>query len=150
MYQKLGKWVEAAKEHPPHQVEKHIQQSLVLEIRSEAKKRKIRQGEECFVCGESIKEVLRKHHLVLVAAYPEFELETNKHMVLLCENHHHLTHCLIYNERGGLSWQSVQKLKAAGYWEAFCELDKMAAEALKKLSLRQKYINDNKQMDLAL
>lgn len=150
IYSNIGKWQEAVKENPPHDVERITQESLVIKIRKGAKKTKVHQGDECFVCGDKMKEVLRKHHLVLVSAYPLFELETNKHMVLLCENHHTVAHCLIYNERGGLSWQSVQRLKAAGYWEAFCQLDKMAAEALKALTLRHKYINDNEQMRLAI
>lgn len=146
MYSRIGKWAEAAKEIPPYDVDD--KQSVIVQVRNECKKIKIGEGDKCFVCGAGIKEVLRKHHLVLVAAYANYGNDLNEHIAVLCENHHHLAHCLIYGERGGLTWQSVQKLKDAGYWEAFCELDRMAAKALKVLD--ERYKNKNTQMRLAI
>jgi predicted HNH restriction endonuclease len=131
LYDNMGRWVEKVSEYPPHNVEREKQESIVLKIRRQAAKPKysIKEGEECQVCGEDILEVLRKHHLVLIAAYPLCK-DLNEHIVTLCENCHDIAHRLIYNERGGISWKSVQKLKDRGYWEKFVELDKQAAEAL--------------------
>jgi len=148
MYTKMGEWAKTAKRIPPHDLEYTEKASIITHIRHAAKKIRVREGDDCQVCHIAIKEVLRKHHLVLVAAYPLFEMETNKHIALLCENCHDVAHRLIYGERGGLTWQSVQKLKAAGYWEAFCQLDKEASDALKLLD--ERYRMNHKQMVLGI
>lgn len=144
MYERIGKWQEAVKTNPPHDVDPEIKGSLIKKIRNQAKKDKhsIREGDECFVCEEDILEVLRKHHLVLVAAYP-LRSDINDHIMTLCENCHDLAHKLIYGERGGITWKTVNKLKERGYWERFVELDRIAAEALRK-------IEDRQQMRLAI
>jgi hypothetical protein len=144
MYAKIGAWAEAVKEHPPHQVDPALRGSLIKKIRNEAKLRQnaLQEGDECFVCEIDILEVLRKHHLVLVAAYP-LRTDLNDHLMTLCENHHILVHFLIYGDRGGITWKTVEKLKETGYWEKFVEIDKMAAAALQRLE-------DRNQMRLAL
>jgi 5-methylcytosine-specific restriction endonuclease McrA len=144
MSEQIGYWQERVRSHPPHQLRKAHHDSLIRQIRKEAKgnKYRIQEGESCFVCAEDILEVLRKHHLVLVAAYP-LRTDLNDHIITLCENCHDLAHRLVYGERGGITWKTVQKLKEAGYWDKFVELDKMAALALQK-------IEDRSQMRLAL
>jgi len=139
MYDKMGKWAESVRQHPPHIVDSRKQKSLVISIRQQARNSKysIVEGDECFICSEDVVEVLRKHHLVLVAAYPLAGNELNEHIAILCENCHDVAHRLIYGERGGISWKSVEKLKEAGYWDRFVELDRMAAEALKVLHKRE-------------
>ena len=140
MYETIGQWQEKVRSNPPHQLEKEHQQSLIKQIRNEAKanKYRINEGESCFVCAEDILEVLRKHHLILVAAYP-LRTDLNDHIVTLCENCHDLAHRLVYSERGGITWKTVEKLKERGYWERFVQLDKMAAQALSKIEERNQY-----------
>jgi 5-methylcytosine-specific restriction endonuclease McrA len=144
MIEQIGYWQERVRSHPPHQIDPALRGSLIRQIRNQAKeiRYKIQEGDSCFVCAEDILEVLRKHHLVLVAAYP-LRTDLNEHIMTLCENCHDLAHRLVYGERGGITWKTVEKLKERGYWERFVELDKMAAKALDK-------IEDRNQMRLAL
>jgi 5-methylcytosine-specific restriction endonuclease McrA len=133
MYQRIGHWKEAVAKLPQENNPKNIRHSLVLQIRQAAKQSRysINEGDSCLVCAEDIKDVLRKHHLILVSHYPHRK-DLNDHLVILCENCHDIAHRLIYGDRGGITWQSVQKLKERGYWDSFVAIDKMAAEALLK------------------
>lgn len=133
LYANIGRWQEIIKEIPPHKMKRVNKDSVILDIRNNAKKRKIKEGEVCQLCEEDILEVLRKHHLVLIAAYPEYGNELNKHLAILCENCHDLVHLVIYGDRGGITWQSVEKLKERGLWDSLVEIDKQAVEALKIL-----------------
>ena len=103
--------------------------------RAEVKKMPIT-DDDCFVCGEDISEVLRRHHLVLVAEYCH-RPDINNHLMTLCECCHDLAHKLVYNERGGVSWRTVEKLKERGMWERFVEIDRMAYKALLGIPYRE-------------
>jgi hypothetical protein len=132
MYDKIGKWQEAVRRNPPKtNIPPQEKGGLIQAIRMQAKQAKytIKEGDECKVCAEDILEVLRKHHLIPVGMYPSRK-DLNEHIVTLCENCHDVAHRLIYTDRGGISWQSVQKLKERGLWDALVAVDKMAAQAL--------------------
>lgn len=137
---KIGRWVAMTKVEPPTNMLFAERKEMARNIRYDSKGRyKIEEGDSCFVCAEDMVEVLRKHHLILVSDYCD-RPDINDHQLCLCENCHDLAHKLVYEERGGVSFKTVSKLKDKGFWEKFVEIDRMASKALLEIEYNNAHI----------
>lgn len=135
----IGRWTAMEAVYVPHEMDRERRDYLIKIIREGARKYKIKEGDECFVCEEKKIEVLRKHHLVPVSAYCG-RRDLNQHMVVLCQNCHDITHKLIHKERGGLCKETKRILRQEGLWTKYVELDRMAARALIGVPNKKEYL----------
>jgi hypothetical protein len=126
--QMIGRWQAMLKVEPPNNLMSHQEKVAKRKARKEVKKIPYEVSPECYVCEENIPDVLRRHHLLLVSKYSHRE-DINRHLLILCECCHTLTHKIIYNKEP-MDWFTVQKLKERGHWERFVEIDRIAAKAL--------------------